>query len=208
MKKLTIAFSFLFIINACNLNNALVHTAYDDFRKDSISLYQYSGTAHSLFKNKHNYSVDIDFINNKKKTNSEHKAIIKINLSPDQILKDSVFMKMNNNIYAIKAQNIQIVNLQGVNNQTVTNLKTEAVKQNEKGTDSIIKQELVTRQSSHTYNYNRNKLHIEIPDDLLQNLGDTGELQMRIYIDELPYTVILKKHKLKKIRQVYGLSVM
>jgi len=180
-----------------------VHSGYDDFKNEKINYYRYSGKALSLLYHRGGYSIDLDFKQIEAEHSTKNKMVLYLNLVPGRLISDSIFIKINQQIFPLSAQKLIQTPIKGSHTEVKTEVENTKKKDDKNSND---KQSVTTTQTTDSYEYIHTGLFFMLPEKIIDNLKNTDLFALRFYVDDQPYTIEIKKKKLDKIKKVFGVN--
>ena len=196
---------FIYFLSSCGLQLPFsnVHSGYDDFKNEKINYYQYSGHARPLLIKNGSYPVSIDFKHIEGVKYTKNKMVLFLNLNPERFISDSIFVKINEQIFPLKTQKL----LKTPIKESETEVKTEVKKPSKKDKKNSEKEtSVLTTQTTNTYEFMHTSLFFELPDNIIKALKNSDIFALRFYVDDQPYTVKIRRKKLDKVKNVFTLD--
>jgi hypothetical protein len=143
----------------------------------------------------------IDFKHLESEKNTKNKMILFVNLLPQRFISDSIYIKIDERIFPLKAQKI----LKTPVKESETEVKTEVKKSKNQDEKDTEKEMLVsTTQTTNSYELTHTSLFFEFPEQIIKTLKNSGMFSLRFYVDDQPYTIKIKGHKLDNIKKVFN----
>ncbi len=201
-KNLTL-FTLILLLTACSASLfSPVYTKYDDMKQENISLYQYEGRAHSVWKKAWFYRAQVDFKSFKGQKRQMAQLNLSFNINPTKSVDDTLYIKLGNKVFEIAAFDTSAIYKRGQNRQTNTEIsKEDASKDDHNKTPP--KELIKTQESVENYEFERLTLKYTLPEKFMTELKSSDQMLLRFYVDETPYTIEFRGKILSKIKKVY-----
>lgn len=175
-----------------------VHINYDTIKNEQLALYNYDGKAVSIWKKSWGYPVHLQFKDIKGA--KRHLALVdlSLNLVPSKKMVDTLYVKVGEDIFKIKAKRYSIVHKQITNRN-----ETQIIQDNNKKDDQKNKEVIKTECEVESYPIEKVYLTFQLPGRLLQHLQNSDRLLMQFYVNDTPYIINFSKLITNKIKKVY-----
>ncbi len=198
--------SILFLLNGCFFSSVRdynrINTFEDEFKKEEISYLRFYKKAYELNKrNRVYFDTDLRFERKKSGDLSFPVLKMKMTLNPLQNLDSVFYIKTGLQVFHLKFNQIK----SAVTHISNTSQETKIIKEKPEDDKDKNEKETVIHSSS---TVNRELMPVKtktiLDKQLLDELQKTTILEIRYYVDEIPYTIYFKPKEIAKIRELFA----
>ena len=204
MKRLFFLLSISLLLGSCGSllqKFSKVKHQHDTFKQEYISIYEFDYNANSTW-NKHRWhKVFLQVLKVEAPTKTTHKIYLNFAVSLSSKAQDTIYFKLDDQVYKIRATQIDYTEKHTQN----TNTETEIVKEKSDKDDEDQKEKETVTTTTNTYqhDYLQIKVLCILPNDLVEKIKQANAMQIHFYENDEGYTLQLNKFYIDKIKEVF-----
>jgi len=204
MKHIIYILSISLLLGSCStIRHKLdsVKHLHDTFKQEDISIYEFDYNAHSTWNKYRRNSVYLQILKVKTPDKTTHKMYLDFSISLNNAIQDTIYFKLDEQVYKVRAKQIDYVEKHTQNSSTETEIVKENTDKDDK--DKKKKETVTTTTNTYQHDYLQTKVLCILPDDLIEKLRQTTTLQIRFYENDEAYMLELNKYYIEKIKEVF-----